>query len=103
MADFINEYGKYGKYVFIVCIIIFFALLLGRKKAEGTSEKRAFPTVPVIILGVLLVIGLVVMIAVLVVRAKETDGSEWYEEKMNYSALWEYANFPTVSGIMRKK
>lgn len=55
MIEIINKYGVYGKYIFLICMIICIIFLL--KKKGIMSENKFKPLSTIMILGIILFVG----------------------------------------------
>lgn len=55
MIEIINKYGVYGKYIFLICIIICIIFFL--KKKGIMSENKFKPLSTIMILGIILFVG----------------------------------------------
>lgn len=55
MIEIINKYGVYGKYIFLICMIICIIFFL--KKKGIMSENKFKPLSTIMILGIILFVG----------------------------------------------
>lgn len=55
MIEIINKYGVYGKYIFLICMIICIIFFL--KKKGIMSENKFKPLSAIMILGIILFVG----------------------------------------------
>lgn len=55
MIEIINKYGVYGKYIFLICMIICIIFFL--KKKGIMSENKFKSLSPIMILGIILFVG----------------------------------------------
>lgn len=55
MIEIINKYGVYGKYIFLICMIICIIFFL---KKKGIMLENKFKSLsPIMILGIILFVG----------------------------------------------
>ena len=55
MIEIINKYGVYGKYIFLICMIICIIFFLNKKGIM--SENKFKPLSTIMILGIILFVG----------------------------------------------
>lgn len=55
MIEIINKYGVYGKYIFLICMIICIIFFLEKKGIM--SENKFKPLSTIMILGIILFVG----------------------------------------------
>ena len=64
MIEIINKYGVYGKYIFLICMIICIIFFL--KKKGIMSENKFKSLSPIMILGIILFVGVGITVITIV-------------------------------------
>ena len=76
MIEIINKYGIYGKYVFLICTIIYVIFFLKEKSIMPINKFK--PLSIIIILGILLFVGVGIAVITIVTS---NNASNWYLKK----------------------
>lgn len=87
MIEIINKYGIYGKYIFLICMIICVIFFLKKKSIMPINNFKPLSII-IIILGILLFVGVGIAVITIVTSNNE---SNWYLKKMNYNQLLKYS------------